>query len=177
MAAGLTSTSPLSAGEPRIETKEIRIEFDRRMRTRVTARFSGKETLVAPWSESESVEADSVRSRNFALESYTRERISDDIGAGERMLLTGKSGPLMKTASVILYDDFPSLAVFEVSYTNIGRAALTVAGWTNNSYVVPAQQRTRSGPAFCPIRVRLMRSVLTGFFHFGQASGRRTTWE
>jgi len=148
MAAGLTSTSPLSAGEPRIETKEIRIEFDRRMRTRVTARFSGKETLVAPWSESESVEADSVRSRNFALESYTRERISDDIGAGERMLLTGKSGPLMKTASVTLYDDFPSLAVFEVSYTNIGRAALAVAGWTNNSYVVPAQQRTRSGPAF-----------------------------
>jgi alpha-galactosidase len=147
MAAGLTSISPLPAGEPRIETKEILIEFDRRMRSRVTARFSGKETLVAPWSISESVEADSVRSRNFALETHTRERISDDIGAGERMLLTGKSGALMKTVAVIIYDDFPSLAVFDVSYTNIGRAALPVTGWTNNSYVVPAL-RTRSGPAF-----------------------------
>jgi alpha-galactosidase len=145
--ASITSTSPLPAGEPRIESKVVRIEFDGQMRTRVTALFSGKVTVVAPWSLSESAEAAGVESRNFALESRTRERVSDEIGAGERLLLTGKSGPLMKTVSVVIYDDFPSLAIFDVSYTNIGKAAVRIAGWSNNSYVVPAQQKS-SGPAF-----------------------------
>ena len=36
--------------------------------------------------------------------------------------VTGLSGALRKILSVTMYDEFPSLAVFDVSYTNIGKS-------------------------------------------------------
>jgi alpha-galactosidase len=60
--------------------------------------------------------------------------VSDTFGAGERLTLTGKSGDLRKSASVTIYADFPSLAVFDVEYTNDSPAQLKIRGWSNNQY-------------------------------------------
>lgn len=137
----------LPAGELRIEGRNLRIEFDRDLRSRVIARYNGRETPIGPFSTSERVNAAGRVLGDFRLSSQTRERISDEIGAGERLVLTGKSGPVMKTVSVTVYDDFPSMAVFDVSYTNVGTAELRVASWTNNAYTIEGRS-TVSAPAF-----------------------------
>lgn len=137
----------LPSGDLSVESSEMRIEFDRDLRTQVTVRFGAKDTVITPWTVSESVDSSGVPSKNFAIDSHMRERISDEIGTGERLVLTGKSGTLIKTVSVVIYQDFPSIAAFDVSYTNVGKASLRIAGWKNNSYTIPAQGRA-SGPAF-----------------------------
>lgn len=143
----MTAPKPLPAGKPSIEGKNLRVEFDRNLRSRVIARFGEEETVIGPWSASERVDSNALASQNFAVTALTRERVTDEIGAGERLVLTGKSGPLMKTVSVAVYDDFPSMAVFNVSYTNVGKAEIRIAGWTNNAYTMQGRQ-TGSGPAF-----------------------------
>ena len=38
----------------------------------------------------------------------------------------GKAGPLTKEVSVTIYDEFPAMAFFDVSYTNTSAAKLAV---------------------------------------------------
>jgi alpha-galactosidase len=68
------------------------------------------------------------------------ERVDDGFGGGEKLTVTGLSGALRKILSVTMYDEFPSLAVFDVSYTNIGKSQIQVLGWRNNAYRIDAQQ-------------------------------------
>jgi alpha-galactosidase len=73
------------------------------------------------------------------LTSQARERVTDTYGAGEKLTLVGVSGVLRKNLAVIVYDDFPNLAVFDVSYTNIGKSQLKILEYSNNSYMIDAQ--------------------------------------
>ncbi len=100
-----------------IQSSVLRIEFDRNLRSRVIALFGPKPEVLTPFSASETVTG--VRTwGNFAVTTSRRDRVSDAFGAGERLSLTGKSGELRKDLSVTIYSDFPSIAVFDVTYTN-----------------------------------------------------------
>ena len=136
----------LQASSAQIESSSLRIEFDKNMRSRVVAKFDGKDVSVGAFSASETVRGDQRSWNDFVLSSQTRERISDTYGKGEKLTLTGLSGTLRKNLSVIIYDEFPNLAVFEVSYTNVGKSQLTIIGWNNNTYTIDAQRGTSNVP-------------------------------
>ena len=141
-----------SAGAPKVSTdlqiqsSVLRIEFDRNLHSRVVALFGPSPELLAPFSASETVTG--VRTwSNFALSATHRERVSDAFGAGERLSLTGKSGDLRKDVSVTIYSDFPSIAIFDVTYKNEGATRLTIRGWANHQYALRSIPAAR-GPAF-----------------------------
>lgn len=137
----------LPSGEPQIENRNLRIEFDHHLRSRVVARFGKEETVMGPFTASETVTTTEKLWAGFLLTSYTRGRTKDVFGEGEQLTVEGKSGSLKKKVSVSVYDDFPAMAFFQVQYTNTGTTELTVKSWTNNAYEINAQRRV-SQPSF-----------------------------
>lgn len=130
----------------RVETREIRIEFNERMHTRVVARMNARETPLGGFQPSEFISLVPGAVKDFTLRRTSAERIRDRIGAGVRHTLTGEAASLRKTVRVTLYESFPAMAVFEVSYTNTGGSELSLAGWTNHSLAMDA--RGAEEPAF-----------------------------
>ena len=139
-----TAASPASLAQ--IEGLNLRIEFDKNMRSRVIARFDGKEVPLGAFSASETVKGSEHSWSDFALASQTRERVTDLNGAGEKLTLAGTSGVLRKNLSVVIYDNFPNLAVFDVSYTNLGKSQLKILEWSNNDYTIDAQRVSSLAP-------------------------------
>jgi alpha-galactosidase len=132
---------------PRIQGGNVRIEFDDHLRSRVVACFDQKETVMGPFTASETVATADKTWTGFLLTSQKHERAKDTLGEGERLTLEGKAGELKKTVSVTVYDEFPAMAFFEVQYTNTGGSKIAIKGWTNNAYTVTAQ-RGSGAPAF-----------------------------
>jgi alpha-galactosidase len=135
------------ASHLQIQSSVLRIEFDRNLNTRVVALFGPSPKPVTPFSASETVAGIGRSWSDFALTSSHREAVTDAFGAGERLALTGQSGDLRKSISVTLYADFPSLAIFDVEYSNTGTAALSIRSWTNHQYSLISLP-TAPGPAF-----------------------------
>jgi alpha-galactosidase len=144
--ARLDQSAAHQASSAQIESPNLRIEFDNKMRSRVVARFGGKDVSVGAFSASETVKGKQQSWNDFVLSSQTRERVTDTYGKGEKLSLTGLSGTLRKNLSVIIYDEFPNLAVFDVSYTNVGKSQVTIIGWNNNTYTIDAQRATSNVP-------------------------------
>src|SRR5215471_19049349 len=141
LAAGQSSARPHQSGSrhasvAQIQSSSLRIEFDKNMRSRVIARFGAKEIPLGAFSASETVKGTERSWYDFDLTSHTHERVTDTYGAGEKLTLTGISGALRKNLSIIIYDEFPNLAVFDVSYTNIGKPQLKILDWSNNHYTI-----------------------------------------
>lgn len=93
-----------STSTPQIQGEHLRIEFDRSLRSRVVARFDGHETTMAPFNASETASIADRRLTEFSLVSQKRDRVNDDFGAGQRLVVVGKAGPLTKEVSVTIYD-------------------------------------------------------------------------
>jgi len=136
-----------ASGMPQIQGANLRIEFDRTLRSRLVARFDNKEIKAGPFSASETVTTGDKAQTNFVLTSQKHERAKDAIGECERLTVVGKSGTLTKTVSVTMYDAFPAMAFFDVQYTNGGKTRLSVESWTNNAYTLNAQENA-AAPAF-----------------------------
>jgi alpha-galactosidase len=149
---GLVSTPenpPPPTGDviAQISSPELRIEFDHHLRTRVIAHFTDKEIAIGPFAWSETIARKLKEWRDFPLVSQRQEPVSDALGKGHRLELMGESAPLRKTVWVTIYDDFPSIAIFDVGYTNIGDHALEIRGWSNHSYLIRAAEAA-AVPAF-----------------------------
>ena len=136
----VAATADRTAGMPQIEGAHLRIEFDSHLRSRVVARFDKTETVLGPFTASETVTTAGKLWSEFRLTSQTHARIKDAFGPGERLTVEGKAGTLTKTVAVTVYDEFPAMAFFEVQYSNTGRTELAVRSWTNNSYELTAQR-------------------------------------
>src|SRR4029077_15265735 len=80
---------PAPVGLPSIQSSDLRIEFDNHMRSRVVARFEGKEIPLGAFSASETVKGSESSWDDFALASQSHERVSDNFGGGEKLTLTG----------------------------------------------------------------------------------------
>jgi len=123
-----------SSGRMQIQSGLLRIEFDRNLHSRVVPLFAGAPKSVVPFSASETLTgANHVWSDFPSLASQT-EQVSDVFGPGQRLSLTGQSGNVRKKVSVTIYNDFPSIAIFDVEYTNQGTSPLTIRGWANHQY-------------------------------------------
>jgi alpha-galactosidase len=140
----LCSTVFADSSGARVEGKEIRIEFDQHLHSRVIAKFDGKEIRLGGFSASEFITAEGGEIKAFAL----TEQREGHLGAEAQYQITGIAQSLKKIVTVTLNDaEFPRMAVFEVQYTNTGAADLKVKGWTNHAYSIDAGAR-RQTPAF-----------------------------
>jgi alpha-galactosidase len=148
------SSGQLSAPAPasndpsdlQIQSSVLRIEFDHHLRSRVVALLGANPKPLTPFSISETISALRAYS-DFALTASHRGHVSDAFGAGERLSLIGKSGDLRKDVSVTIYSEFPSFAIFDVTYTNEGAARLRIHAWANHQYTLNAKPAAH-GPAF-----------------------------
>lgn len=147
MFCSLAAATEAPAGKPQIQGGNLRIEFDNRLRSRVVARFDKAETVMGPFSDSETVTTADELKNGFLLTSQKHEQTKDAFGEGERLTVEGKAGALKKTVAVTVYADFPAMAFFDVQYANIGTSKLAIKSWTNNAYTVNAQ-RGAGAPAF-----------------------------
>jgi len=143
----IATAADIPAGKPSIQSGNLRIEFDSSLRSRVVARFDKKETVLGPFTASETVTTAEKLWAGFLLTSQKHGRTKDRFGEGEHLTVEGKSGALIKVVTVTMYDDFPAMAFFEVQYTNAGSSTLAIKSWTNNAYTVNAQGEV-SAPAF-----------------------------
>ena len=116
--------------------KNIRIEFDGKMQSRVTAVFDGRDHVIGAFTPSETVQVSNAKIPDFKLIAHRREPVHDQLGSGSRTVVTGTAGPLKKVETVTTSDAFPRVAVFEVEYTNTGTENLQVSGWTNQHYSI-----------------------------------------
>ena len=143
----LAAAADIPTGKPQIQGGNLRIEFDNRLRSRVVARFDKTETVMGPFTASETVTTADKLWTGFLLTSQKHEHTKDTFGEGERLTVEGKAGTLTKMVSVTVYDDFPAMAFFDVQYTNTGTTKLAIKSWTNNAYTVNAQSSV-GAPAF-----------------------------
>ena len=152
--------SSLAIAQARIEGKSVSVEFDAQMHSRVTAFGT---TPIGPMTASETVDADGKTLADFALTAQRTEAVHDKLGGGKRLIVEGKSGDLVKTVSVEVYDEFPTAAVFEVSYKNVGTAAIEIAKWTNNHYDVAGAALWAFEPGTYEKRPAWVAPLRTGF--------------
>src|SRR5581483_10221853 len=89
-------------GNSQIQSKNLRVEFDPYLRTRVIARFGARETPLGPVVPSESVKTSTRRWTLFRLVSQTSDRVKNKIGEGQRLTVTGKIGNLTKVVAVTI---------------------------------------------------------------------------
>ncbi len=120
--------------QAKVEGRNIRIEFDTSLHSRVVAKLAGKEITIGAFNPSETITAGGTEVKDFAFKSRKTENVRDKLGAGRRVTITGAAPGLQKAVAVTVYDDFPQMAFYEVSYTNAGQADLAVSSWTNNRY-------------------------------------------
>jgi alpha-galactosidase len=133
-----STTSPPGSADLQIQSKVLRIEFDSKLHSRVVPLFDETAKRLVPFSASETVTGVGRTWSDFTLTASSREHVSDIFGAGERLTLTGASGDLRKKIAVTIYDEFPSIAIFDVAYTNEGATRLNIRGWANQQYLLNA---------------------------------------
>jgi alpha-galactosidase len=122
----------------RVEGKNIRIQFDDTMHSRVVALLGGQERPAGDFTSSESIRVSGTDVQAFSLQRGTREPVLDRLGTGFRTVITGTASSLKKTVIVTVYDRFPRMVFFDVEYTNTGTSDLRVNGWTNQHYSISA---------------------------------------
>ncbi|MGE5733491.1 MAG: alpha-galactosidase, partial [Acidobacteriota bacterium] len=70
-------TGAPAAVKGEIAGKNLRVEFDRMLRSRVVARFDNRETHLGPFSASESLTTTGKIVKQFTFSSQKSERVSD----------------------------------------------------------------------------------------------------
>ena len=146
--AAATTFVPLSTAQVVVVNgKNIRIEFDGAMRSRVVAVFDDGEHPIGAFTQSETVRVSNANFSDFSILSHTSKSVRDQMGPGSRTVITGASGSLKKVEVVTVDEAFPRMAFFDVEYTNIGTSDLRITGWTNQHYVISSDGMAKQ-PAF-----------------------------
>lgn len=124
----------------------ISIDFDDNLHTRVLANLGGDDVLMGRFNASEYLLVGGEAIKDFRFEGHSVTQVEDAIGAGERHEVTGLAPELRKIVSISLYEDYPTMAAYEVTYVNEGDDSISVDGWVNHHYAVYAPKST--GDAF-----------------------------
>ena len=124
----------------------LRLEFDAQMHSRVVSTLDGTQPL-GPISESETLLTAGGELRDFKFEDRAEAEVSDELGVGHAVVLTGRSGAVVKRVEVTSYPAWPHWLFLHVRYTNNGTAPLSVLGYTSERYEI-APQAGAGEPAF-----------------------------
>ncbi len=121
-----------------VQNANIRIEFNKSLESRVFAQFHNQTYPLGDYSPSETITLANGTVPEFTFSNLSTKPVEDSIGAGKEFIITGKSKNFKKTLTVAVYDSFPTLAVYNVKYTNTSNHPIEISKWTNNAYLVSA---------------------------------------
>src|SRR3984957_12868380 len=130
LTGALLTMLPLGlAQEPaRVESKNMRIEFDRKMHSRVVAKFEDGEHIIGDFTPAQSIQVSGADVKDFVLQSSK--------SSGKVTDIRGAAPSLGIHVAITIRDDTPRLASFQVENTNTGKTDLHVTGWTNQYYAI-----------------------------------------
>jgi alpha-galactosidase len=114
----------------------IVIEFDPLMRSRVWHTGStgdGRKIALTRWAASETlVIGTGSRLDQFALREQSKQDVDGPLGRGTRLRMIGVAeSQIEKTVQVELFQAYPGIALYRVSYRNLGAHPITIDSWTN----------------------------------------------
>jgi hypothetical protein len=89
----------------RVEGKNIRVEFDRSMHSRVVALFDGREEVIGDFTPSETIQVAGVDVKDFTMQGSKSD-------AGGSHQIWGTAGSLRKEVRIGIEQDFPRVAFF-----------------------------------------------------------------
>jgi alpha-galactosidase len=118
-----------------VESGDLRLEFDRRMWSRVVARTAAGEVTLGELQPTEVVRVGGREVTEFELRQSRRTPIKDGLGAGQRIDLQGTNPQLGKRVTLTVYDDFPGVVTIQSRYTVMGDKPLTVQRWTHRRFI------------------------------------------
>ena len=103
----LCAAAVSGAGAPkvRIESANIRVEFDSVLHSRIVAEFAGKETPLGDFGAAEFVTAGGSDIQDFKETRHKQEDVREGQGHGRRLSISGVGGGLEKTVVVTIYDE------------------------------------------------------------------------
>jgi alpha-galactosidase len=133
----------LACQEQSLNSGIINIEMNDKMMTHVSTSFSNI-PLMDNFQAAEVVFVNNKSIAGFSLLSNSKNAFSDSIGNGKMITFSGSSDdenvPLTKVVKIKIYDQFPQIAVFDVSYINNGKNSISISGWVNNKYFIKGTQ-------------------------------------
>jgi len=137
-----TAPLPLADNTTAVYTLQngtLGIEFDSQLHSRIVSNESSKQTILGDFQASEYIEtSDGNIISDFTYRDKKVEAINDLLGKGQQIELIGLSAQgIQKNTLIRIYERYPSMAFFTVSYTNNSVAPLKIAKWVNNSYTLP----------------------------------------
>ena len=116
----------------------MRIDWDANLHARVSRVAGQHSTAMTSWGPSDYLLGkDGHHIARFALQHQVRDAVDGPLGPGTRLTLSGASAEgIEKTVVVTLYQRYPGMAVYRVSYRNASAATISIRGWTNGDFLV-----------------------------------------
>ena len=119
-----------------LQNGDLGIEFDAQLHSRIVSNVSSKETILGGFQASEYIQtSDGKIIGDFAFSDKKTQPINDSLGKGQQIELIGLSAQgIQKNTVLRIYERYPSMAFFNVSYTNNSSVPIKIAKWVNNNY-------------------------------------------
>ena len=127
------------------EGRGLSLEFDSMLRGRLVAKPGGSRIVLGDFRPTEFAVVSGREVTDFPSKGMTRKPFRDAVGRGVEFVLRGEAASLGKEVFVRFYDDFPSLAVVRVTFTNLGSSPLRVDRWAVRRHL-PAQNGASGAP-------------------------------
>lgn len=112
----------------------ISLEFDDQLHSRIVSRLGEEPLVLGDMTPSEFITVGGRAHKDFQLADHTATEGEDEIGKLRVYHIKGSSPSLNKEITITSYDDFPTMLVLQVTYTNPGDTELAIDSWTNHHY-------------------------------------------
>lgn len=120
-----------------VNNTQMLIDFDELLHSRVRSVGEHQEVNLSDYHASEYVKINDRVVTDFRYSRHDIEKVVGEFGEGETYHIWGESAEgLVKNVNVSIYADYPSLAIYQVSYTNASKEALSISQWVNNAYQI-----------------------------------------
>jgi alpha-galactosidase len=124
-----------------LQNGDLSIEFDAKLYSRIVSNHVAQENVLGDFQASEYLETtDGLIISDFTFSNKKVQTINDELGTGQQVELIGLSGEgIQKNTVMRIYERYPSMAFFTVSYTNNSTSPIKIAKWVNNNYTLAAK--------------------------------------
>ena len=119
-----------------VKNKNLIIEINSKLQTRINTVFAGSNKLMTNFSSSEYLVTKYFSAKEFILINKEKNIIHDVAGTATLWKFIGRNNLLHidKILSIKIYANFPDAAYFSVQYINHSKKELPVIKWVNNNY-------------------------------------------
>ncbi|GGY30829.1 alpha-galactosidase [Pseudoduganella albidiflava] len=133
-------------GHVRVQDAAVSLQFDERMRCRIVSLAGRQPLALTGFDTSEHLVAGGKPLGRFTLQKAEPARAATPFGAGQALRLAGRSlEGIEKRVTVTLLDEYPGVALLDVSYVNTGDKPLAIDAWVNAAHRLAATPRHAGG--------------------------------